>query len=276
MSSFLEDYERHQEHLRIIEGGNPSHAGWRKFLLANSYEGLNQILAKVFCSNQLLYWNVIPCKMRREDETGGLFVELLRNRESNAIFLLCAPYVSTAGYHNCRLFKSVAFSHLETDGEYSTQVREEFPRGGGYTVTARFAIESQVDVWRMQSLDISRTGPDKFDLDWNHRLVHQPEALERGSPQETLIPCPQCVGRHGQSFFAIPKASLESGLSGYALFSENTIAGWLACTNCGGQGGTYKDWFQHEYPEKCTADLCIPGTGLVPYQPLPLVQKIGY
>ena len=36
----------------------------------------------------------------------------------------------------------------------------------------------------------------------------------------------------------------------------------------------YENWFRSEYPEKCIAESYTPGTGVVPYEPLPLIQRL--
>lgn len=65
-------------------------------------------------------------------------------------------------------------------------------------------------------------------------------------------PCLMCGGAGSAITFAIPKEDLDSGLSGYALYSCNKINGAVACVYCGGKGARFEEWYLDEDPQRRT------------------------
>lgn len=72
------------------------------------------------------------------------------------------------------------------------------------------------------------------------------------SPDGTAIDqrCPVCGGAGFVNTYTIPKEERERGLSGYELWSCNTINCAVACVNCGGEGKQFKEWYLDEEPER--------------------------
>jgi len=60
------------------------------------------------------------------------------------------------------------------------------------------------------------------------------------------IPCPKCLGKGDFFDMAIPEESFKSGLTGYALFSENRVCSHSGCPLCGGSGISYEEWYIKE------------------------------
>jgi hypothetical protein len=84
------------------------------------------------------------------------------------------------------------------------------------------------------------------------------------------LPCPDCNGEGSTMTFAIPKADWESGLTGYALYSCNTLNAVVACSACGGSGVSYHAWYLDEKPElRATAVALVKGSGRVRARRLP-------
>ena len=83
------------------------------------------------------------------------------------------------------------------------------------------------------------------------------------------IPCPDCAGSGATKTFAIPQADRESGATGYALYSANTVNATVACTACGGSGAAYEAWYLAEQPALRGASALIKGRGLVQARRLP-------
>ena len=78
---------------------------------------------------------------------------------------------------------------------------------------------------------------------WNHReseysTVAQWNIEDLKSSQFEVLCC-ACFGEGSSKQMSIPKAEYESGLSGYALYSCNTINGTYGCSACGGSGAKY-------------------------------------
>lgn len=87
-----------------------------------------------------------------------------------------------------------------------------------------------------------------------------------------VLTCPDCRGLGYTTTFAIPKEERESGLTGYALYSANTINGKLGCTACGGEGVFYERWYLDENPRLAASETHLRiGTGKIrqPCVPLP-------
>ena len=65
---------------------------------------------------------------------------------------------------------------------------------------------------------------------------------------EFEVLCNACFGEGESKHMSIPKADLESGLTGYALYSTKRINGTYGCTACGGGGANYEEWYLKENP----------------------------
>lgn len=81
---------------------------------------------------------------------------------------------------------------------------------------------------------------------WTREYWRDPQRNAR--PEMASITCPTCFGEGSSPSFAIPKAEMESGLTGYALFGANTVNAVEACPRCGGQGTRYEKWYLRELP----------------------------
>ena len=94
-----------------------------------------------------------------------------------------------------------------------------------------------------------------------------PDAIE--GPMADL-PCPDCSGAGTTVTFAIPKADWESGQTGYALYSCNTLNAVVACAACGGSGVSYHAWYLDEKPELRASTIpLVKGSGRVRERRLP-------
>jgi hypothetical protein len=84
------------------------------------------------------------------------------------------------------------------------------------------------------------------------------------------LPCPHCHGEGATATFAVPNAECERGLTGYALYSCNTLNAIVACATCGGSGVTYQPWYLDEQPAlRATAIALTKGSGRVREKRLP-------
>jgi hypothetical protein len=82
--------------------------------------------------------------------------------------------------------------------------------------------------------------------------------------RQQTINCPKCLGRGKFSDWAIPKAAYKSGLTGYALFSENTVCGHVGCRLCGGSGTSYEEWYlKEEQIDQANITPVVMGSGRV-------------
>lgn len=78
------------------------------------------------------------------------------------------------------------------------------------------------------------------------------------------ITCPKCLGKGDFYSMSIPESSYKSGLSGYALYSENTICCHTGCALCGGSGMSYEEWYVKEKAiDIKTIDPLVRGAGRV-------------
>lgn len=89
-------------------------------------------------------------------------------------------------------------------------------------------------------------------------------ATESFSSIRNEITCPKCLGKGHFYSMSIPESAYKSGLSGYALYSENTICCHTGCSLCGGNGMSYEEWYIKEkaIDIKTIAPL-VQGTGRV-------------
>lgn len=71
-------------------------------------------------------------------------------------------------------------------------------------------------------------------------------ATERFRSVRSEVTCPKCLGKGHFYSMSIPKSAYESGLSGYALYTENTICCYTGCPLCGGHGMSYENWYIRE------------------------------
>ena len=274
-NDFWLKFEKEQSDIQMLTSGNVHHAAWRQFLLDKTYHdnGKKEALIETLKRSQLLYWNVIARTPfgSADDDARGFLVEVFYSAESRAIFMLGARYVSSAAYHGASLFDAFPFIHLTQSGKYGLTTSALLDHNEPLTLELDFSFDEKNGEWSFLALNAHSTRtprqPDREKILWN---------CHEGFPcdQKTHIPCPHCYGRTGLLTFAIPKENWNKGLSGYGLYSENRVSGWIACKTCGGEGATYQDWFIADYPEQCASSPCIPGKGCVPYKPLPLLQSI--
>ncbi|GMG93771.1 hypothetical protein Cmtc_49910 [Cupriavidus sp. TKC] len=64
--------------------------------------------------------------------------------------------------------------------------------------------------------------------------------------KRTEINCPKCLGKGQYASMSIPKEAYARGLTGYALYSENTVCSHTGCSLCGGSGTSYEEWYVKE------------------------------
>lgn len=122
---------------------------------------------------------------------------------------------------------------------YCGDISVHVPEAGMYAIRA-----ASVKVLR-----VDPTGQNK-----ETELIKQvsDDFSKNDSANSTAIdePCPMCGGAGSAITFAIPKADQDSGLSGYALYSCNTINGAVACVYCDGEGARFEEWYLDEDPQR--------------------------
>lgn len=98
--------------------------------------------------------------------------------------------------------------------------------------------------------------------------------LEFNSDYESL--CQNCMGEGKFVTFAVPKSAATKGLTGYALYSENTINAEHACAVCGGKGKKYKDWYLKERSDEVhNSEYYDEGSGIMTFNRMRPVQVLS-
>ncbi|MFT3855981.1 MAG: hypothetical protein QM742_00155 [Aquabacterium sp.] len=256
-------------------------------------------LTDVGASPQPLYWHVVPVD-EKGDLCRGVVIELYRRRDTDEVCMLCASYASTGGFVDVTGFEALPCVMVSAGKRHSLQADGVVFAGQPVQVQCRFEVSPASQTWRMQEVEVRAYAPGSAAprrtggmgglfakltgpwpglsgghvWRWHTAFTGKQEGMAGADGQGIVqVPCPACFGRQASLNFAISKASYASGLSGYALYSENQVSGQTACRVCGGQGARYEPWFVQDYPEAVTETLFMPGQGCVPYQPMPLVQR---
>jgi len=80
--------------------------------------------------------------------------------------------------------------------------------------------------------------------------------------------CNNCFGHGSYREMSIPQADRDLGLSGYELYSCNSINGTYGCKICGGHGAKYEKWYLDENPKLKESDSqLVVGSGFVENSP---------
>ena len=200
--------------------------------------------------DQKLYWLFYGAEL--EHKAAAVYAELFFNRKSQELWGLGAVFAKFRGA------AAILVNLLEvrtTANGIGNPVSVEF-------VGRAFANQLQFQCNVVQSLDLDKRlwgvravdarmyyddlygGPLKQVGVWQSKY-EQP--TQGGSALR--ITCPTCFGEGSYVTFAIPQEDAKKGLTGYDLYSCNTIAASRACAHCGGQGTLYEDWYLKEHPE---------------------------
>ena len=123
-------------------------------------------------------------------------------------------------------------------------------------------IKLDKKTWQIQSLHIKFS----YGESWKERysgIIKEWAVNLTDMPEGEVIkePCSNCLGIGSNKTFSIPKEDLESGLTGYALYSCNKINAAVACIECGGSGTRYEDWYLKENPDLDTSTPFVKGKG---------------
>ena len=129
-------------------------------------------------------------------------------------------------------------------------------------------LKGTVEFNRNEDGSLLSLGKAEYLLTLTHPATKKPthslSATESFSCIRNEINCPKCLGRGHFYGIAIPDSAYRSGLSGYALYSENTICCYTGCSLCGGSGMSYKEWYVKEKAiDTKTITPLVPGTGRV-------------
>jgi len=118
------------------------------------------------------------------------------------------------------------------------------------TTNEKHHLECKIEFDRCQEGGISSFRTAKYSLTLIHPGTKEPTntvcAIEYLDYKKKEINCPKCLGKGVFISMAIPEAAYNSGLSGYALYSENTICSHTGCNLCGGSGKSFEEWYLKE------------------------------
>lgn len=194
-----------------------------------------------------------------------LYCELYRDPNRASWVVLGATFTSETGKPSVQPFvvKSARPAAGETHEMSFELVSQYLPHAHRCRIIAALSSSGHYAV-RTASVEVAlldqSTPPKKTGM--LKRVIE--EFVSGGAAEPTTIdtPCPICGGRGSATTFAIPKEEWDRGLTGYALYSCNTINASVACAYCGGEGSLFKEWYLNEDPRR-RLDLkpYRPGTG---------------
>lgn len=175
--------------------------------------------------------------------SGGILIDLGLGKEDQGISAVGATFSK----NSAALYVSSSLIVFENDSADSVEKLHFSGEKKRLSESTEGFIKYKIDGGVFRLLDLSASLQY-----WNHREEKYSPVrqwnIEEYKSNDFEVLCSACFGEGASKHMSIPKADYESGLSGYALYSCNTINGTYGCKACGGIGAKYEDWYLKENP----------------------------
>lgn len=146
-------------------------------------------------------------------------------------------------------------------------------------------VDLEMKIWTLYGVDIEFTNihfrgrnqsTGKYPPPaWRWANLSQSPVITTPGGREGDVICPTCLGTGSFVSMAIPKADINSGATGYALYSLNMVNGTLGCKRCGGSGGVLEKWYLDENRDRfAPPPKLVSGTGIIRLEPMSRTQNL--